>query len=92
MAVREVNHPTLAYLENTPSSKQFLEEAKTVMPGGVTANIKHFDPHPIIMKHGKGSIVTDVDNNKYIDYLMSYGSLVTGHGHETIKQAINAQW
>ncbi|RSL31182.1 aspartate aminotransferase family protein [Salibacterium salarium] len=91
MAVREVNHPTLAYLENTPSSKQFLEEAKTVMPGGVTANIKHFDPHPIIMKHGKGSIVTDVDNNKYIDYLMSYGSLVTGHGHETIKQAINAQ-
>ncbi|RSL30995.1 aspartate aminotransferase family protein [Salibacterium salarium] len=91
MAVREVNNPMSEFLEKTPSSKEFMEEAATVMPGGVTANIKHFEPHPIVMKYAKGSSVTDVDDNKYIDYLMSYGSLVTGHGHEKIKRAINEQ-
>ncbi|SDI01709.1 glutamate-1-semialdehyde 2,1-aminomutase [Alteribacillus persepolensis] len=91
MAVQKVEHPMLDYKEKTKSSERFMEEAQQVMPGGVTANIKYFDPHPVVMKHGKGAKLTDVDDNEYIDYLMSYGSLVTGHGHERVKKAVMDQ-
>ncbi|WP_158736074.1 aspartate aminotransferase family protein [Alteribacillus sp. YIM 98480] len=91
MAVQKVEHPILDYKEETPSSQAFMKEAEEVMPGGVTANIKYFEPHPVVMKYGKGSKLIDMDENEYIDYLMSYGSLVTGHGHEHVKKAIMEQ-
>ncbi|MFB4162802.1 aspartate aminotransferase family protein [Alteribacillus sp. JSM 102045] len=91
MAVQKLEHPILDYKKETPSSQVFMEEAKKVMPGGVTANIKYFEPHPVVMKHGKGSKLTDMDNKEYIDLLMSYGSLVTGHGHEQVKNAVIEQ-
>lgn len=63
------------------------KEAEEVIPGGVTANIKHFAPHPIFMKQGYGSKLVDVDNKEYIDYSLSYGALITGHGHEAVTAA-----
>lgn len=62
-------------------------EAETVIPGGVTANIKHFAPYPIFMKHGKGCKLIDVDDMEYIDYSLCYGALITGHGHPQIIKA-----
>lgn len=79
------------YLEMTPNSKEFFEYSKNIMPGGVTANIKFFEPYPIIMKSGSGAYLTDVDGNEYIDYLLSYGALKTGHGHPKILKAIQKQ-
>src|SRR5699024_11238954 len=72
--------------EKKASSKMF-QEAETVIPGGVTANIKHFAPYPIFMKEGKGSKLIDVDNMEYIDYSLCYGALITGHGHPQIVEA-----
>lgn len=63
------------------------QDAETVIPGGVTANIKHFDPYPIFMKEGSGSKLVDVDNMEYIDYSLCYGALITGHGHPQITEA-----
>ena len=68
-------------------SLRLFQEAEDVIPGGVTANIKHFAPHPIFMKKGYGSKLIDVDNKEYIDYSLSYGALITGHGHEAITKA-----
>ncbi|MET3682772.1 glutamate-1-semialdehyde 2,1-aminomutase [Alkalibacillus flavidus] len=67
------------------------EQARQVIPGGVTANIKHFAPHPIVMDHASGSRLTDVDGNNYIDYLLSYGAMILGHGHERVKEAVYEQ-
>ncbi len=64
------------------------ERAKEVIPGGVTAHIKHIAPHPIVMEKGNGSRLYDVDGNEYIDYLLSYGSLILGHGHEHVQNAV----
>ncbi|WP_100399693.1 aspartate aminotransferase family protein [Bacillus sp. FJAT-44742] len=91
MAIEKRQHPVMELAERTKGSYEFMEEAKKVMPGGVTANIKHFAPYPIVMKHGKGAYLTDVDNNQYIDYLMSYGALMTGHGDEEVKKAVIRQ-
>ncbi|MFD2130325.1 aspartate aminotransferase family protein [Pseudogracilibacillus auburnensis] len=72
------------------SSKMF-QDAEVVIPGGVTANIKHFAPFPIFMKEGRGSKLIDVDNMEYIDYSLCYGALITGHGHPQIMQAAMKQ-
>lgn len=72
---------------NKEESKSLFEQAENVIPGGVSANIKHFAPHPIFMKAGKGSKIIDVDNAEYIDYSLSYGALITGHGHPTVTEA-----
>src|SRR5690625_347819 len=69
------------------ASSQMFQHAETVIPGGVTANIKHFAPYPIFMKKGRGSKLIDVDNTEYIDYSLCYGALITGHGHPQIMEA-----
>lgn len=73
--------------ERPVSSKQLFEKASKVIPGGVTANIKYFAPHPIFMEKGSGSKLFDVEGKEYIDYTLCYGALITGHGHPRITQA-----
>lgn len=89
MAMVEDTRPEHTYAEQTPRSKSWIEQAKKVMPGGITANIKHFAPYPIVMKKGCGAFITDVDNHQYVDYLLAYGALMLGHGHPEVKQAID---
>src|SRR5690625_7248834 len=72
---------------NKVGSREMFAKANTVIPGGVTANIKYFDPYPIFMKEGKGSRLIDVDDNEYVDYSLCYGALMTGHGDERVKAA-----
>ena len=91
MTVKNPEQLYADFQKKTPLSKTFMEEAKRVMPGGVTANIKSFAPYPIVMKSGKGAYLTDIDGNQYIDYLLSYGALMLGHGHPAIMQAIQQQ-
>lgn len=73
------------------SATMFLN-AKSVIPGGVSANIKYFSPHPIFMEKGNGSRIVDVDGNEYIDYLLCYGALLLGHGHPEITSAVYNQF
>ncbi|HLR60483.1 MAG TPA: aspartate aminotransferase family protein [Pseudogracilibacillus sp.] len=76
---------------NKDGSEKLFEEALNVIPGGVTANIKHFEPYPIFMKEGHGSKLIDEDNQTYVDYSLCYGALITGHGHERIMQRTQKQ-
>ncbi|MCM3715292.1 aspartate aminotransferase family protein [Alkalihalobacillus oceani] len=89
MAMGEGTRPEYEYTVKTSHSKAWIEQAKQVMPGGVTANIKHFAPYPLVMKKGKGAFITDVDDRQYVDYLLAYGALMLGHGHPEMKQAID---
>ncbi|WP_147805005.1 aspartate aminotransferase family protein [Alkalicoccus halolimnae] len=80
-----------AFSDKIKTSRLMHEEASEVIPGGVTANIKYFAPHPIVMEEGHGSKLYDVDGNEYIDYLMCYGALMTGHGHPEVFSAVTEQ-
>ncbi|WP_246056151.1 aspartate aminotransferase family protein [Alteribacter natronophilus] len=91
MAIHRFSHPLPMYLERTKESYRLQTEGRDHLPGGVTANIKHFAPYPIVMKHGEGAELTDVDQNKYVDFLMGYGSLALGHGHPAVTGAIGRQ-
>jgi len=69
------------------------EEAKKILPAGASSNMRvHMhDPFPILFTRGKGSRVWDVDGNEYVDYQMAYGTLILGHSHTRIVEAIRQQ-
>lgn len=77
------------YILQNPKSKKAFEDAKTVIPGGITANVKFYDPFPLFMKEGHGAWLTDLDDHKYVDYVLSYGPLIHGHGRKEISQTMN---
>lgn len=78
-------------LMNFTKSKEAFEAAKKVMPGGVNSPVRAFksvDLNPVFMTKGKGSKITDLDGNTYIDYVLSWGPLILGHADENVVQAI----
>jgi glutamate-1-semialdehyde 2,1-aminomutase len=67
------------------------ERAKALMPGGVNSPVRAFKAvgrEPVTVRSGKGAVVTDIDGNEYIDYILSYGPLILGHAHESVVTAI----
>ena len=72
----------------TRSSAKMFRKATSVTPGGVMAGIKFFEPYPIFMERAKGSHLWDVDGNEYVDYLMSYGAIMLGHGDEVVRKSL----
>jgi glutamate-1-semialdehyde 2,1-aminomutase len=72
-------------------SIQAFERAKRVMPGGVNSPVRAFrsvDMNPVFMVEGKGSKVTDIDGNTYIDYVLSWGPLILGHANDQVVEAL----
>ncbi len=72
----------------TKASRAYADRARRSLPGGVTAGVKYFDPYPIAMKKAKGCRLWDLDGNAYIDYCLSFGPLILGHGHPRVMKAI----
>jgi glutamate-1-semialdehyde 2,1-aminomutase len=69
-----------SFLQKTKESARFHQEAAQFLPGGVTANIKYFEPYPIAMEAADGAYLYDLDRNRYIDYNLCYGALFWGMG------------
>jgi glutamate-1-semialdehyde 2,1-aminomutase len=79
------------YDDMTPESCNAAAEAQKVLPLGVGSNFQFFDPHPAMMARAQGSKMWDVDGHEYIDYNMGYGSLLAGHSHPKLVEAITRQ-
>ncbi|WP_257820475.1 aspartate aminotransferase family protein [Salipaludibacillus agaradhaerens] len=91
MVMKKIESSLDCYGLETERSLNYMNEAKKHLPGGVAANIKHFEPYPIVMKEGRGAWLKDVDNHWYVDYLMGYGALALGHAHPKIRHAVADQ-
>ncbi len=76
---------------STEKSRKLFEEAKKVLPGGVSSPVRAIKPYPFYTKRANGSKITDIDGNEYIDYVMGYGPLLLGHNHPAIKEAVIKQ-
>lgn len=76
---------------NLDTSKSLFEEAKTLLPGGVSSPVRAIKPYPFYTRSAKGSKLTDADGNTFIDYCMGYGPLILGHGHPYVRDAIKNQ-
>ncbi|HEY9204402.1 MAG TPA: glutamate-1-semialdehyde 2,1-aminomutase [Candidatus Methanoperedens sp.] len=76
---------------NTEKSRKLFEEAKKLLPGGVSSPVRAIKPYPFYTKRANGSKIIDIDGNEYIDYVMGYGPLLLGHNHPAIKEAVTEQ-
>jgi glutamate-1-semialdehyde 2,1-aminomutase len=78
----------------TENSKTLFKEAQELLPGGVDSPVRAFRAvggQPLFIDRGQGAYLYDVDGNRYIDYVLSWGPLILGHAHpkviDSIKQA-----
>ncbi len=74
-----------------PKSEQLLERASNVIPGGVNSPVRAFKQVrgvPLFIREGRGAHIIDVDGNKFIDYVGSWGPLILGHGPRLVVDAV----
>lgn len=90
--VAELTERELAKLnERTQGSAAMYERARASLSGGVASSYQLRDPWPIYLVSGEGARVTDVDGNGYWDFHNGFGSMVQGHAHPAIVEAINSR-
>ena len=76
---------------NFSKSIAAFERAQKCIPGGVNSPVRAFKSvgmNPVFVKKAKGTTITDLDGNQYIDCLASWGPMLFGHAHERILNAI----
>ena len=72
-------------------SARLMARATRRIPGGVNSPVRAFRSvggDPVFMLRGEGSRIFDVDDNSYLDYVMSYGPLILGHAHPDVVEAL----
>ncbi len=76
---------------NTKSSIDAFNKAQELIPGGVNSPVRAFKSvggTPLFIEKGEGGYLVDIDGNKYIDYVQSWGPLIFGHADESIENAV----
>jgi glutamate-1-semialdehyde 2,1-aminomutase len=75
------------------NSTRLFEEALDLLPGGVDSPVRAFRSvggSPLFIERGEGPYLVDVDGNRYIDYMLSWGPLILGHAHPEVVSALKA--
>lgn len=76
---------------NTQNSQKAFQAAQKVIPGGVDSPVRAFKSvggTPIFIEKGEGAYLIDVDGNRYVDYVQSWGPLIFGHCDQDIQNAV----
>jgi glutamate-1-semialdehyde 2,1-aminomutase len=79
-----------ASLTDTRSAEQY-RRALTLLPGGVNSPVRAMRAigrDPIFVERGSGAELYDVDGNRYVDYVCSWGPLIHGHAHPRVLEAV----
>jgi glutamate-1-semialdehyde 2,1-aminomutase len=73
------------------NSQRLFEASQHLIPGGVNSPVRAFRAvggTPIFFREGQGAHLTDVDGNRYIDYVGSWGPMIAGHAHPEVVRAV----
>ncbi len=76
-----------------PKSQALFQRAQQLIPGGVNSPARAFGAvggEPPFIERAKGPFLWDVDGNRYIDYVGSWGPMILGHAHPVVLEAIHA--
>jgi len=76
---------------NHRRSAEMFARAQTYMPGGVNSPVRAFKAvggDPVFFQRGEGAVLYDVDGNRYIDYVASWGPLILGHAYPEVVRAV----
>ena len=75
------------------NSRTQFARAKRLMPGGVNSAARAFGAvggEPIVFERGEGAYLFDIDGNKYVDYIGSWGPMIFGHQLAAVNEAVHA--
>ena len=78
-------------MSNRQQSHLIFERARQLIPGGVNSPARAFGAvggEPIVFERGAGAWLYDVDGNRYLDYIGSWGPMILGHGHPVVTEAV----
>ncbi|MCI0396798.1 MAG: glutamate-1-semialdehyde 2,1-aminomutase [Chloroflexi bacterium] len=73
------------------NSVKLFAKAQTLLPGGVDSPARAFKAvggQPLFIERGEGAYLVDVDGNRYVDYVLSFGPLIRGHAHPEVVAAL----
>ncbi|MBR5242756.1 MAG: glutamate-1-semialdehyde 2,1-aminomutase [Thermoguttaceae bacterium] len=76
---------------NREKSRQIFEKALTLIPGGVNSPARAFGGvggAPVVIDRAEGPFLFDVDGNRYIDYVLSWGPMILGHADQRVVEAL----
>jgi glutamate-1-semialdehyde 2,1-aminomutase len=76
-----------------PRSAELFQRASAILPGGVNSPVRAFGSvggTPVFMASGSGPYLTDVDGNRYVDLVCSWGPMILGHAHPAVVSAVQA--
>jgi len=79
------------YIAKRPKSEKLFREAQQFLPGGDTRHITFFKPFSPFMERGEGFRLYDVDGYHYIDFMNNMNSLIHGHAHPKVVEAVIEQ-
>ncbi|WP_217924725.1 aspartate aminotransferase family protein [Miltoncostaea oceani] len=77
------------FVQRTPASARLAGATPSLAPAGVGTQLHSHDPYPLAIASGAGSRVLDLDGNEYVDLSLGFGTMVSGHAHPTITEAIS---
>ena len=78
-------------MKKTKLSKKAFIESERIFPGGVNSPVRAFknvNSLPVFIKKGKGAYIYDLDGNKYIDYIGSWGPMILGHANTSVVKSV----
>ncbi|MGB9346272.1 MAG: aminotransferase class III-fold pyridoxal phosphate-dependent enzyme [Ilumatobacteraceae bacterium] len=78
------------YVDANPTSAEWARRASTVLPGGNTRSVLHFDPFPFRVASAHAQYLVDVDGHRYVDLLGNYTAGLLGHSPEPVRAAAHA--
>ena len=75
----------------TDRSRQAMQSARNIIPGGVNSPVRAFGQvggDPIFFARADGAQLWDLDGNRYVDYVASWGPAIVGHAHPAVVRAV----
>jgi len=82
---------TRGALMQTTKSRRAMEEARAVIPGGVNSPVRAFGAvggEPLFISRAEGAYLHDIDGNRFVDYVGSWGPAIVGHAHPEVIEAV----
>ena len=79
---------------NRSTSSELIQRAQRSIPGGVNSPVRAFKGvggDPVFFTSGEGPYLHDVDGNRYVDYVQSWGPMILGHNHQPTVAAVVRQ-
>src|SRR5713226_420569 len=79
------------FKKRTPRSHEIHERGKASLPLGVSSSFQAVPPYPLFISRAEGSSIWDLDGNRYTDFHLGFGSLLVGHSHPVLVEALRDQ-